>query len=205
MKITKFIHSCLLIEDNKNILIDPGVYSTEALDVDALPKLDYLLLTHEHADHMDPTLVKEIVQKFSQVKVVSNPSVAELLKKEGINVETSGDSDISLEEVLHEPIFGGQVPANTLFKVLGKLTHPGDSHHFSLSTPFLAVPIQAPWGSTVEAVKLVEKLKPEVIIPIHDWHWRDEAREGMYKRLEEYFGKAGIKFIGLETGKTVEV
>lgn len=61
------------------------------------------------------------------------------------------------------------------------------------------------WGSTTAAVELAERLKPKVIIPIHDWHWNEQAREWMYQRLEKYFESLGIKFLGLETGQQVEI
>lgn len=206
MKITKFVHSCLLVEENnKKILIDPGDYSAGALDLNYLSGLSYLLITHEHQDHMYLPLIKEILGKFPGLKIISNSSVVGILGAEGIQVSTEGDDFIQTEEVLHEKVFGITPPMNVLFRINGKLTHPGDSHHFSKTTEILALPIQAPWGSTTDAVNLAEKLKPKVIIPIHDWHWNKEARKNMYKRLEEYFATLSIRFIGLETGVTIEV
>lgn len=49
MKITKFGHCCLLIEENGvRILTDPGTYSTQQSEV---KNIDFVLITHEHADH----------------------------------------------------------------------------------------------------------------------------------------------------------
>ena len=212
MKITKFVHSCLLIEESgKKVLIDPGNYSAEVLDLSHLSNLSYLLITHEHQDHMYIPFIKQVVEKSPNIKVISNSSVAKILEGEGIKVIRPRRSDaqdprglggdfVEMEEVSHEKIFMGPSPANTLFKVGRRLTHPGDSHHFESSTEILALPVQASWGSTTDAVNLAVRLKPKIIIPIHDWHWSDKARENMYKRLEEYFGKLGIKFIGLQTG-----
>ncbi len=198
MKVTKFVHSCLLIEDQeKTVLIDPGEFSVELLKprLAAIPKLDYLLITHEHFDHMDIPLVKEIVARFKP-KVISTASVREMLRKEGIEVQTTGDDYIEIESVPHESISPlGQASQNVLFHVGGKLTHPGDSHSFSNTKDILALPIQAPWGSTINAVNLAFKLKPKKVIPIHDWHWRNEARESMYPRLKESFLTNGIEFI----------
>ena len=206
MKITKFVHSCLLIEDRgKKVLIDPGNYSEQALDLSNLSDLSYLLITHEHPDHMYLPLIQKILEKSPDVKIISNQSVAEILDKEGIKVSTEGDEFVQLEDVPHEKTFMGTPPQNTLFKLGGKLTHPGDSHHFNETAEILALPVQAPWGSTTQAVDLAEKLKPKIIIPIHDWHWNEEARENMYKRLAEYFRGIGIKFIGLKTGVPVEI
>lgn len=203
MKITKFVHSCLLVEDqDKIVLIDPGEFSVELLKPRfvTIPKLDYLLITHEHFDHMDIPLVREIVAKFKP-KVISTESVRDILGKEGIEVQTVGDEYIELEPVPHESISPlGQAPQNIMVHVGGKLTHPGDSHTFSQTKEILALPIQAPWGSMINAVNLALKLKPKKIIPIHDWHWNNEARESQYKRLQEFFLTNGINFITPQDG-----
>jgi L-ascorbate metabolism protein UlaG (beta-lactamase superfamily) len=78
---------------------------------------------------------------------------------------------------------------------LDKLSHPGDSHSFSETKEVLALPVQAPWGSARDAVKLGLKLKPTYIIPVHDWHWNPEARKALYQAMEEVFDAAGITFI----------
>ena len=208
MQITKFIHSCLLLEeDGTSILIDPGNYTAEAgvLNISTLDALDYLLITHEHADHMDLSLIKEIIKKFPNIKIISNNSVASLLDKEGIKALTESDQMIKMETVTHEKVFGSTPPENVMMTIAEKLVHPGDSHHFKTKAPILALPVQAPWGSLTEAVELAESLKPEVILPIHDWHWNDKARDMLYKRLEDYFAKIGIRFIPLRTGEMVEI
>lgn len=206
MKITKFVHSCLLIEESgKKILIDPGEYSEQALNLSNLGGLSHLLITHEHQDHMYLPLIKEILEKFPEVKIISNQSVAGIFSGEGIKVFTEGDDFIQMQDVPHEHVFGSTPPQNVLFSINGKLTHPGDSHSFTETNEILALPVTAPWGSTTAAVELAEKLKPKVIVPIHDWHWNDTAKQNMYKRLEEYFGKIGIKFIGIKTGIPVEL
>src|SRR3989344_9294140 len=120
MQITKFVHSCLLIEeDSKKILIDPGNYSEESLGVNSLNGLDYLLITHEHPDHMYLPLIKKTLEKSPEVKIISNPSVAGILGNEGIKVSTDGDKFIKLEEVPHEKIWMGKPVQNVKFIVTG--------------------------------------------------------------------------------------
>ena len=208
MQVTKFIHSCLFIEEGgKKFLIDPGNYTKEAaaLNVSSLGSLDYLLITHEHPDHLDLSLIKEIVEKFPNIKIMSNHSVKTLLEKEGINVLTESDQMVRLETVPHEKVFGSNPPENIMITIADKLVDPGDSHHFQTKAPILALPVQAPWGSLTQAVELAESLKPQIILPIHDWHWNDQARQMLYKRLEDYFAKLGIKFIPLQTAESVNI
>lgn len=212
MKITKYLHSCLLIEDQgKTILMDPGMYTVQdkALSANDLKSLDYLLITHEHFDHMDVNFIKEIFTKFPQIKVISNSSVKGILGKEGVSVETSGDEIVKIDtDAPHERIWGmtkEQMCQNIRITVFNRLTHPGDSLSFESTAEILALPVQAPWGSLTQAANLGTKLKPKVIIPIHDWHWKDDVRKQFYGRLEQYFGEMDIKFIPLETGIPIEI
>lgn len=154
---------------------------------------------------MDLSLIKEVIANFPSVKVMSNNSVAKILSQEGIIAITESDEMVKLESVPHEKVFGSNPPENVMFTIAGKMAHPGDSHHFQTKASVLALPVQAPWGSLVEAVNLAESLKPQVILPIHDWHWNNKARIMFYKRLEDYFAKSGIRFISLQTGEPVSI
>lgn len=207
MIISKRTHSCLIIEEKgKTILIDPGSYTAQenALKADDLKKLDYILITHEHHDHMHLPLIKEILAKFPDATVITNKSAAATLAKEGIRTETSGNSMISITPARHEKILM-QTPENIMFTIAGRLTHPGDSLNFENTTEILALPIQAPWGSFVNAIQKAAQLKPKTVIPIHDWHWKDEARIQLYKAAADYLKKKEIKFKAAEKGETIEV
>lgn len=208
MKISKHIHSCLLVEDGwKTILIDPGNYTFEedGLDVKKLDKLDMILITHEHLDHVYPPLIKKILEKFPEIKIYSNGAVKNVLAKDGIKTETMGDEIFSVVSAPHELLLGGRTVENTLFNIFGKLTHPGDSLKFEKTLDVLALPIQAPWGSFVSSVEKAVLLKPKIVIPIHDWHWKDAARRKMYDQAKNYLAEKGIEFCGLEVGEELIV
>lgn len=208
MQITKYLHSCLLVEEQSQaILIDPGnfTYTAKVLDLNKLNQLDYILITHEHADHFYLPFIKELIAKFPKAKIISNPSVVSILQKENIAASAEGNEFIQLETITHEKLWDKEPPQNTVFKLFGKLTHPGDSLHFQTKSAILALPLQAPWGSTTQAVEKALEIKPKVIIPIHDWHWKDEVRSGMYQRLKTFFAKKNIDFKTLETGELVEI
>lgn len=209
MKITKYLHSCLLVEDQKKVvLIDPGNYSYDAkvLDIHVLQQLDAIVITHEHMDHMHIPWIQEILQKFPDTTLYTTASAKNILEQNGItNVHTRGNDFITLEPVPHEKIWFGPPSENVLATLFDTLATPGDSHTFTTNATVLALPVTAPWGSTTAAVALAEKLHPRVIIPIHDWHWKDEARRGFYQRLHEYFSQKGIDFKTVETGETIAV
>jgi L-ascorbate metabolism protein UlaG (beta-lactamase superfamily) len=208
MKISKHLHSCLFVEEqDKTYLIDPGIftYQEKALDINQLTKLDYLLITHDHPDHFYLPFVKEIVAKFPTTKIITTNEITEQLAKEAITATYEADATVSLTRVPHEHLWDKEPPENVLITVFGKLATPGDSHHFETSAEILALPIQAPWGSTTDAVNLAVKLQPKVIIPVHDWMWRDDFRKTMYQRLAEFFKTKNIDFKAIETGEVVEV
>ncbi len=213
MIVSKHLHSCLLVKElQTTVLIDPGIYTYQenALTTDSIAKLDYILITHEHPDHMSLPFIQELIEKFPQVQIISNPSVSEILREKHIRVHTDlsslpADLRIQFEEVGHEKLWDKATPQNIVFQVFNKLTHPGDSHHFETATDVLALPIQAPWGNTREAVELALRLKPKEIIPIHDWMLKDEVRKALYIRLEDFFTKNQIIFHPLETGNAIEI
>lgn len=206
MKITKLVHSCLLVEMpapiNRTALFDPGVYST--VDVDSLQFLDDIIITHEHPDHFDLDLVKRLITKFPGVHITAPAEVVERLSAAGLTASSAPSDGIELFDSPHEPIrpfYASDPPQEIGVHYLGKLSHPGDSHSFRETKDILALPVQAPWGSANNAVKLGLELKPKYIIPIHDWHWSDAARESSYGNLEQAFAQQGIRFIKAENGE----
>ncbi len=210
MKITKLNHSCLLVEMpapvNRTVLFDPGNFSEQALDVDSLEFLDDIIITHEHSDHMHVPLIQKLIAKFPSARITAPPSAAQKLKLEGIQTDSEPAEGIILFDAPHE----GHPPFITPpdeygVHYLGKLSHPGDSHSFKETKQILALPIQGPWGSTDRAVQLALELKPIHILPIHDWHWKDEVRETMYDRLEQLFKDQGIAFHKIQTGKPIVI
>ncbi len=154
---------------------------------------------------MNIPLIKEVLTKFPNATIISNESVSNILKTEGIGVQTKGNEYIELKLVPHEKTFEPKRPQNILFHLFGKLSDPGDSHSFQETKEILALPIQAPWGSFFRAIELAVELKPKIIIPIHDWHWKDDVRKQFYERSKEYLKGFGIDFKPMETGEIIEI
>lgn len=207
MKITKLVHSCLLVEmPDRTALFDPGVMSQESVNVDSLVYLDDILITHSHGDHMHIPLIKKLVGKFPEVRITAPADAVRLLQNEGVQASSTPSEGVSFFDAPHEdvePVFPH--PQQIGIHYLNKLTHPGDSHSFKETKAILALPITAPWGATVKAVHLSQRLKPRYIIPIHDWHYRDEARNITYDGLEQLFAKEGVTFLKMVDGEPINV
>ena len=211
MKITKFVHACLLVETPDRVAIfDPGEFSWSSglFDVNTLERLDDIVITHEHFDHFDVGFVKALVEKFPKVTITAVPLVCDKLSEIGIaNAQSTASEGVEIEQVAHESMAPLAPPPNPNFVVhyLRRLTHPGDSHHFTGTKEILALPINAPWGTWRRAAELGLELKPKTIIPIHDWHLNSEARAGAYDRFEAFFKEHDITFIKVVDGQPIEL
>src|SRR3990167_3237458 len=176
MKITKFGHCCLLIEENGvRILTDPGNYSTQQSEVQGI---DFVLITHEHADHFHLDSLRALLKNNPEAKVITNQSVGLLLEKENISFTLVKDgqsfqaSGVSIEGVgkNHALIYPTlPIVQNTGYFIANKLFYPGDA----LTQPektveLLALPVAGPWIKIQEAIDYALQVHSKVCFPIHD-------------------------------------
>lgn len=204
MKITKFTHSCLLIEEGGlRALFDPGVFSKEHLlsALDDIDTLNYLVITHNHSDHLDNELAAVIARKWPGVRLAANEQVRAGLKELGL---AEADEMCQPFDAPHETLPHGDAPENTGWH-FGQFSHPGDSLSFNETRSILALPYVAPWGSTTQAVESARQLKPKIVVPIHDWHLSPEAKEWYGDLLSSSLTEAGIEFVDLPRGQTVNI
>lgn len=208
MKITKLEHSCLLVEMpepfNRTALFDPGTMSEPHVDVNSLQWLDDIIITHNHPDHMSVELLHRLLLKFPQVRITTTAQGVAQLKQEGITAAHQEIDGIRFFASPHEdvqPAFPH--PEQIGVHYLDRLTHPGDSHSFDATMPVLALPVTAPWGAMIKAVNLAIRLRPRYVLPVHDWHWRDEARTTTYDSLEQLLAEHDITFLKPENGKPI--
>jgi L-ascorbate metabolism protein UlaG (beta-lactamase superfamily) len=197
IKVTRFVHSCLLVETDEAVaMFDPGIYSFESglFNISTLDRLDYIAITHEHADHFHMPFVELLLSKFPQVRLITTQTVAGQLEGKG-SVTPQAFGPFTLFEATHENLPTGEPPQNTGIHFMNVLSHPGDSHSFHETKRVLAMPMTAPWGSMTGAINKINELKPQVVVPIHDWHWKPEAVNSMYQRFASQLSPAGIRFI----------
>lgn len=198
MKITKLVHSCLLVEMpapvNRTALFDPGTMNI--VDVERLEYLDDIIITHSHDDHLDMELIKKLVVKFPAVRITTTPEVVKILVGEGIAATSAPSEGIEFFNSPHEaikPVYPYEPPQEIGVHYLDVLSHPGDSHSFTKTKSILALPVQAPWGAPREAVSLALKVKPKYIVPIHDWHWSDDARQLCMRTWKNYLANRALR------------
>ncbi len=211
MRITKFGHSCFMLEkEGEKLLIDPGAFCfiEGILKPEDIPTPDVVLITHTHLDHCDPAALKKIIKK--QTLVLANHEVCEVLAENKIPCEEiSGghtrsvhDFDIHAINCQHVPIFA-KLPENTAFLIDGTFLHPGDSTTIhGIDCRVVLLPI-GPYASPIESAKMARLLMPDIVIPCHDAALKQFLLERMIKGIETVL--PGVKIVTLKQSESFEI
>ncbi len=210
MKITKFGHCCLLIEEGEaRILIDPGVYSTEQ---NLQKNIQAILITHEHQDHLHLESLRAIMKKNSGMEILTNSGAGTILEKEGIGfriVEDSGRYVVNGVVVegsgKEHAVVHSTIPTvhNTGYMIAERFFYPGDAlRKPKMPVEILALPVAGPWLKLSEAIDYALSVKPKICFPVHEGMLKSPG--AVHRIPSEVLGAAGIEFITLELGKSYE-
>jgi L-ascorbate metabolism protein UlaG (beta-lactamase superfamily) len=176
MQLTKFTHACVRLDDgDRSLVIDPGSFS----EVDeAVDGTSAILVTHEHADHIDPDKVRAALGRDSRLRLYAPNSVASTFADLGEQVVTVSPGDEFEAGGFTVQGFGGQhalihpmvqTIANIGYLVDGSVYHPGDS--FTVPTApvsTLLLPSNAPWSKASEIIDFAIAVKAPRAHQIHD-------------------------------------
>ncbi len=172
---------------SKTLVIDP---------VDVKPRefksVDAVFITHEHYDHLDPSLISE-VQKSTQCAVVADPTSVKKLRHlipEEKLVEARPGSEVKFDSVLVK-VEGCNHPASTPVSFLVtseddiKVFHTADSLPFpemvsigeseKLDVVFCTVGI-APGTSPETGFEIARLTRPKVAVPYHTGSAADQRK-----------------------------
>ena len=178
MHIHTFGHSCLLVEQGDGrVLIDPGTFSH---GFEQLTGLTAVLITHQHADHLDLSRLPAVVAANPHALVASDAGSAVLLEQHGIEARVLRANDeldlgLSLRVIGYEhAVVHPEIPVvPNVGLLLGapghRLFHPGDAHTVpDEPVDVLALPTAAPWTRVREVVDHLRAVRPRLAVPIHD-------------------------------------
>lgn len=213
MKITKYGHCCLLIEEKGlRILTDPGTYSTGQNDV---KDIDVVLITHEHADHLHIGSLKNVIANASKgLVIITNKGVAKLLDGAGIHnykllehgqkmdfngvlIEGYGEKHADMYKTITPVVNIGYFISNRLF-------YPGDAFtNPKKPIDILALPVAGPWMKLSEAIDYAIEVHPKLAFPVHEGILKTPGT--VHRIPNDVLITKGIKFIILEEGKETEL
>lgn len=220
MRITKYIHACLLIEKGADkILFDPGKFSFVEGQVkpSQFKDLSAIILTHCHPDHIDDAALKEIIENNPNAAVLANREIKNKLAEKNIKVEilesgkrTVNSFSIEAFDAAHEKILADEIPQNTAYVIDDLLVHPGDSLAESVlakaNTKIFALPMMAPWETELQAFEFAKKMSPKKVVPIHDGYVKDFFLKSRYQAMQKFLKKEDIEFLWMsEAGDFIEV
>ena len=197
IQITLFKHASLAIEyDGLEIYVDPvtKVGDTE-IDYTSMPKADYILVTHEHWDHLDPKAIEELSKPSTEIilngtsekqlgkgNVISNYQKMDLA--DGIKLEAFPAYNTTPgREKFHPKGNGNGYILNfdgTLIYIAGDTENiPEMSQLKDITLAFL--PVNQPYTMTIDqAEEAALTIKPKILIP---YHYSDTPIEQLKDKL----------------------
>ena len=184
IKFYALVHASIRINyDGKEIQIDPvSKLGNRSIDYSAMPKADYLFITHEHGDHFDKTAIDELSQNSTQI--ITNKRCADMLGKGFVmaNGDSTRLSDVIKVEAV--PAYN-TTPGHTQFHPKGRdngyiLTIDGLRIYIAGDTEDIPemskikdidiafLPCNQPYTMTTDQlINAAKIIKPKVLFPYH--------------------------------------
>ena len=195
MEITHLGHSTVLLDvDGIRVLIDPGNFSD---GWHGLTELDAIVITHLHADHIDPQHVPGLVAANPNARLLVEPSVPDVVDlptAERIPAEAS----VRIGPLLIHTVGGQHAVIHRDLPVIGNigvvfsaeghptLFHPGDS--LAACPPgidVLALPAMGPWAAMKEHIDFARTIGAPQGFPIHDGLINDRGWNLIVNRIND--------------------
>lgn len=218
MKLTKFSHSCVRLEQDGAVLVlDPGAFSEVE---EALEGATAVLVTHEHPDHIALDRVVAVLQGAPGIELWAPQAVVDaVLGALGEDTEGRVHAVAGGEEFTAAGFavrtYGGQhalihpvIPmiANVGFVIDGSLYHPGDSLIVpdGIEVETLLVPVHAPWSKLAEVVDFVTSVRAARAFQIHDGLLNETGLGMVEGQLTRLSAPYGTEFRHLAVRESVE-
>ncbi|MFD0783873.1 MBL fold metallo-hydrolase [Micromonospora azadirachtae] len=216
MRVTKYLHSCLLVDTGAaRLLIDPGRFTfvEGRVTPEDFGELDAIAVTHHHPDHADPDALSAIIRRTG-APLLGDRQSAERLAAYGLTVTVVepgphriGAMTVDAIRADHEPVLADETPANTAYLIDGRVLHCGDSLHPVLfahrGVDLLAVPVMGPYLTERLVAGFIAQLNPVAVVPLHHGYAKEFFITQRYDTYRPYVEQLGVTWHGLrEPGDT---
>jgi L-ascorbate metabolism protein UlaG (beta-lactamase superfamily) len=213
MQLTKFTHACVRLSDGERALVlDPGVFS----EVDeALDGVAAVLITHEHADHIDVEKLRAAARRDPRLRVWGPAPVVEALGELGEQVVAVGAGESFEAGGFPVRTFGGQhalihplipIVPNVGYLIDGAVYHPGDSFVVpDAEVETLLLPTNAPWSKASEVIDFAVAVRAPRAFQVHDSLVTPVYANIVEGHLTRIAAPFGLDFTHLEPKQTVSV
>ncbi|HEY0871342.1 MAG TPA: MBL fold metallo-hydrolase [Acidothermaceae bacterium] len=214
MQLTKYTHSCVRLDDeDRALVIDPGMFSETG---PALDGAHAVLITHEHADHIDAPALIQAAKADDALRIWAPAAVAHSLVELGDQV-TAVDAGESFDaagfaittfgglHALIHPLVAAPV-ANVCYLVNGTVFHPGDSFTVPpVPVETLLIPINAPWSKIGEVIDFAAAVRAPRAFQIHDALLNDRGSGLVDSLVGRVSALYGTTYERLAATQTVDV
>ncbi|CAN5217668.1 MBL fold metallo-hydrolase [soil metagenome] len=211
MKLTKFEHSCLVIELEKSkLVIDPGSFTIPLVDYTGIVAV---VITHEHADHWTPEHLERILRDSPNARLFAPEGVATAAADFAVTVVHDGD--VVVAEPFTLAFYGGQhavihssIPVidNLGVMINDTVFYPGDSFTVPpVPVDVLATPVGAPWLKISEVMDYVTAVAPKRSFPVHEMVLSVAGKAMGNDRIGAMTTAAGGTPFVLEPGESIDL
>jgi L-ascorbate metabolism protein UlaG (beta-lactamase superfamily) len=209
MRIFKHGHACVRLETGDHaVVIDPGSFT----ELDAVRDATAVLVTHEHADHWTPELLRATAAPVFTIAAVAAqireqaPDVADRVTVVepgqsldiGVPVEVVGEKHAVIHPEL--PHFDNSgylvtVDGTTVF-------HPGDALTVPDEAPdLLLLPVSAPWMKVSECIDYARDVGAPRSVAIHDAIYSDAGLGIVSNHLGRFLAPREQEYVRLGVGE----
>jgi L-ascorbate metabolism protein UlaG (beta-lactamase superfamily) len=210
MRLTKFGHACVRLEDSGTaIVLDPGMFT----DATPLEGAAAVLITHEHPDHYSPDLLRGSAAPIFTIAAVAErirtdaPDVfervtvvapGEQFTAAGVSVTAIGELHAEIHPELprfHNSGYVLELGDSTVFHPGDALTGPGRE------VDVLLLPVSAPWARSADLINFARDVKAPANVAIHDRVYSDAGSMIFDGQINTFLPKEGLTYHRLNDGQ----
>lgn len=211
MKVTKYEHACLDIDERgKRLIIDPGNFATSLTD---FSNIVGIVITHTHFDHFNADKVRAIAAANPGIAIYAPAQVTAQLSdlttvtvNEGAEHE-AGPFKLNFFGGTHALIHPSMKPDQNIGVLVNDSFYYGGDSFDKPASPVavLAVPAHAPWMKIAESMDYITDIKPKTTFQIHDIFLSELGQQLVDGRLQDVTEQAGGTYQHLKPGESIEI